>query len=248
MKKTIGNKKTFAVVSSLGGIVTKFVWNGSPIIYPERAVGEKSRGGIPVCFPFFGKSEEFYEIPKHGWLRNEELTLVHEAEMCVVFYGRRKADRWYPWSLEYEISVSIDPALGLTIRLFSKRLHDGNHLTAPINPGFHPYFLSDSSENHFVKCMARVGSKVVTDFCKESNKIIVADPILVKSGEKTVKIILGEAFSSDSCLTLWSDDPDKYFCVEPVLTHPSKFFGHSDKGKFLRPNEIIEMACALRVV
>ena len=44
MKKRIGNEDVYAFISSRGGTVTDFVWHGSPIIYPEKTVGEKLRG------------------------------------------------------------------------------------------------------------------------------------------------------------------------------------------------------------
>jgi len=252
MIKTIGNKHVCAVVSSIGGTVENFVFHSENIIFPPKIVGDKSRGGIPIPFPFFGKpSKEFSSIQQHGWLRHQELRLYKESRNQVVFVGENKVIEDYPWQLKYVITVSIDPATAaLTLSLVIERLKDGCFFAAPINPGFHPYFCSDpssSSEHCITRCLARVGSRVITDFEAGSSKIAVSHPILIKSGKRVLQMSLGGNFNSASELTLWTDNPDKYFCVEPVLTSRDAF-AHPENGKFLKEGEKLEMTMELRVL
>lgn len=248
MLKTIGSRESHAVISSVGATINTFVYRGENLIYPEGKIGEKSRGGIPICFPFFGKPpKNFSDIPQHGWLRKQELNLIEESEAYVVFSGVNERTSEFPWSLEYQIRVGILPTGCLMLNLITKRIKDGESRKAPINPGFHPYFCSNRSDDLVTKCTARIGSDVVTKFHKESVKTSVAEPILVRSGSRTLKMVLCGDFSYDSSLTLWSDNAEEYFCVEPVLTHPD-LFNKPRGGKFLGEMEQSEMTMYLVVV
>lgn len=252
MLKAIGSKDTYAIISSIGAAVKEFVYRGKNFIYPERMIGEKSRGGIPICFPFFGKPiEALSSFPRHGWLRHQELRLHQDTPNQIVLTGRNRITKEFPWKLRYVVTISIDPRVGyLALKLVTERLRDGEYFRAPINPGFHPYFCSDLSRpprHSIARCLARVGPCVLADFKKESEIIVVDNPILIKSGEGTLKMELNGDFNSTSQLTLWSDNADKYFCVEPILTHPN-VFAKPEGGKFLREGEKLEMVMSLAVV
>ena len=234
----IGNGNVVTEVSSVGAIVHKLFWLGNQIIAPYREIGEKMRGGIPICFPFFGSPpDEMKSFQKHGWLRHQELNLVDSSDSRVVFEGENEPSDEYPWRLKYKIMVAAYPDY-LMMKLATTRLRDGNYFNAPINPGFHPYFCANP-ENLIAMCMARVGQDVITNFPKESEKILVDENILVRSGGKNVKMVLAGDFNHESFLTLWSDNNREYFCVEPILTHPEKFNGEG--GKFLKEGETSQL-------
>ncbi len=236
--KTIGNEDFYAVVSSVGGTVQEFVYHGENLIYKGRQIGGKSRGGIPICFPFFGKPIAcFSSIPQHGWLRNQELSMQGYAEEYgILFVEGNTPTEEFPWQLKYEVTVSIDSEVdALSLKLVTERLKDGVDFGAPINPGFHPYFCADRS-NGIATCMARVGSRVLTDFKKESEKIVANTPIIIKSGSRFLKMQLSGDFNPASQLTLWSGSPGEYFCVEPILTQQD-VFAKTEGGKFLKEGE-----------
>lgn len=252
MLKTIGDKSTYAVISSIGATVKEFVYHGKNLIYPEMMVGEKSRGGIPICFPFFGKPiEALSSFPRHGWLRHQELELCQDTPNQIIFVGKNDLTEEFPWKLKYAVTISINPLTGLLeLKLVTERLLDGQYFSAPINPGFHPYFCSDFSKpprHTIARCLARVGSNVLTNFEKESRIIIVDNPILIKSGGQTLSMELRGDFNPASQLTLWSDNADEYFCVEPLLTHPN-IFAEPEGGKFINMGEKLEMVMRLAVV
>jgi len=242
----IGDKDTYALVSDVGGTVLEWVCEGEKLIFPEHKVGEKSRGGSPICFPFFGPSP-FEGIPQHGWLRHQTLTVFGETENSVVLIGKNDRLPSFKWLLDYRIIIGIGPTGRLIMRLKAERLEDGEYLDLPVNPGFHPYFISDPAKFAIAQCLARVGENVVSNFPKKSVRINVADPLLVKSGKRTVLIKLGGDYTVESCLTLWSDDPEKYFCLEPVLKYPATLMD-PDRGRFLKPGEKLEMICSFEVV
>lgn len=242
MKKIIRSGDFFASVSSKGGSVADFAWKGIPIIYPERAVGEKSRGGIPICFPFFGKSvKNFSELPRHGWLRNEELELLEESEAHVVFGGKNKPLKHYPWVFEYRVSVFVDSKNGLQLIFGARRLSDGQFFPAPINPAFHPYF------NNFGSQIVVTGKESISKFGKEAKKIKPASSVFLYSGRWITEMKLGGDFNESSCLVLWSDSPDEYFCVEPVLACP-ELLEKPIEMRALDIGEQVEIECIFRPI
>ena len=97
-----------ATVSEKGGTATSLTYDEVPILYSEKLIKGKLRGGCPICFPFFGEpKEEFAEIERHGWLRHQELETINLSDKEVEFLGRNEPIEQYPWKLEYKITVSI---------------------------------------------------------------------------------------------------------------------------------------------
>ncbi len=237
----IENGDGCASISPKGGIVAMYVFRDKHIIYPERPVGEKSRGGIPICFPFFGKPKEsFEEIPQHGFLRHQLLSPSAQTIVSAALMGCNIPQVAYPWSLSYGIGVSLDEKGSLSVKLGVKRLDDGLKTAAPINPGFHPYF------SNLRKHSAKIGGREISDFPQKSVGIPMEHPILINMGECQAEMEL-EGFSRDSYFTIWSDNPEKYFCVEPVLTHPSAF-NVEGKGAFLEIGETLELGMTIKPI
>ena len=223
-KWLIGSEKDkkYAIISSLGGTVTEFVWEGNNIIYPERKIGEKSRGGIPICFPYFGMPHERFGTQKHGWLRNEELKLDCKTDNQIVLRGENEPTEKYPWRLRYCIKLLVGLS-GLKQSLTVKRLDDGKILSAPINPGFHPYFANHGNIS------VMINGERITNFPENSEKIAASDSIIIDSGKYLIQMELGGNYNEKSCITLWSDNCREYSCIEPVLTWPN-LFGAANGG------------------
>ncbi len=233
----ISNNGMNAIVSSMGGIVTEFSWHGKNIIYPQRPVGDKMRGGIPICFPFFSyPPDNFKEIPHHGWLRHQELDVFAAARDKVILRGKHTGTKVYPWSLKYEIVVRLTPESGLFLSLWTARSEDGLGGQAPINPGFHPYFMNLGER------YAQIGQSQITNFPEKAERIFANRRVLIGLGELMVKMTFGEDFS---LITLWSDSED-YFCVEPILNNPLDV--NTSRGKYLKEGEVLRLACSLKIV
>jgi len=239
----------YCSILSTGGTVANYLVNGKPIIFPQKRINSKSRGGIPICFPFFGspKTPRFQKIPKHGWFRNQEPNLWERGIEITGRNGRLILKHFnflewreiYPWDLICTVDIKFDEELSVNLQI--ARVYDNVNEWAPINPGFHPYFCS------------RGGSEVVMDgqrfVIKNGPAMIVpvGKEILIDMGESQVEMILGGAFSIDeSCLILWTDNAAEYFCVEPVLTQPDDF--DTTKGRFLDKGEQLSMSCLLKPI
>jgi len=235
MSVKIGNKNVSITVALHGGTITHFIYHGEDIIFPHHFIGSlKTRGGIPVCFPFFGvPTEKFSQLPKHGWLRNQQLALINGTDHSVSLTGHNgHLTEVYPWQLEYTVTASITDTDGLLFKLEATRLDDGIKEPAPVNPGFHPYF-SNLGKSELV-C------------CDGTSKFVPAQKIhVIDLGSKKVKMTLSGDFNENSQFVLWSD-VEKYFCVEPILGDPQHF--DTPRGKNLEIGERIMLGCLFEVV
>lgn len=239
----IGNQDTYALISSRGGTVTSFVCNDIDVIYPQKVIGTKLRGEIPICAPQFSRPSKRFaeEIPQHGLLRNKELEVVAESDCSVTLTGITKEGKSYPWHLKYQVSVSIKSDYVLELKLQVTRLKDGISGDAPVNPAFHPYF------NNLGRRAVTIGNEEITDFSNEAKRVNLKGQkyLLIDLGKKKVQMMLGGDFAEDSCVALWSDN-EAYFCVEPILQHPDNF--DTPTGKYLKQGESLTLICSLKVL
>jgi len=82
-------------------------------------------------------------------------------------------------------------------------------------------------------------------FSEKSSRIQAPKESIIDLGDVIVKMTLGEGFSGQSQFTLWSDDSEKYFCVEPVLTDPD--YVNTSCGKYLKQGEELTMSFSLEM-
>ena len=239
----IGGDGNYAIVSSKGATVVAYTAGKYPILYPQTQMGSKTRGGIPICFPFLGSPKEgFSSIPKHGWLRDEDLTLAKQTNSYLLFRGHTQDRIEFPWFVVYEAGVEIKSGDGsLSLSLTASRLRDDVDGLAPANPAFHFYFINLGGGRSVL-----VDDEVfeVSPF-GNSREIPVGRKILIDIGPKVVRMVLTGDFNGDSRLNLWSDSSD-YFCAEPELTSRSAF--GTSKGKSLGQGESVKIECSLSVL
>lgn len=241
--RSIGNQlDKEAQVSSRGATVTGFNCDDIDIIYPQKMVKTKLKGGIPICFPIFGPPKEKFatEIPQHGLLRNEELKLIAKSPYTLAFKGIIQGKKTYPWSLQYEVWISMRLDT-LSVKLLVTRLKDGIAGDAPVNAAFHPYF------SNLGRRAVRIGDEEMIDFPEKARIVPLRNDrsVIIDLGRKKVKMSLGGDFGEQTHIVLWSDN-DAYFCVEPVLTHPDDF--DTPKGKYLREGESLTLVCSIEVL
>lgn len=230
--KIVKDEKNYIFVSETGGTVTNLVLNGFPIIYPQKIIGEKLRGGIPICFPFFGPPKSRYSsIRQHGWLRDEILNCI-KSNSTLSFEGKSLGREDYPWHMHYRIDFTLTKEGVFRAILFMERLKDGVFGRAPVNPGFHPYFSNLGKRSVFLN------GKEKTSFSQSSEIINIRENLIIDLGKTKVELSLEGDFGEQSCFVLWSDSED-YFCVEPVMQYPSYFA--TKKGKFLDEEESLTL-------
>jgi len=243
MKISTGHhREMFISVVSKGAIITRLRDKDLDIIYPYSEIGEKIRGGIPICFPFFGPPKEGFEgISQHGWLREEDLEPDIRSKDKISFLGENIRYFNYPWHLFYAVNISLFPIEKfIRISLDVKRLIDGVDGDAPINPAFHPYF------SNLGKRSVIIDYKEITDFNSKAKIIPVKKRyFIIDLGQRKLEMTLEGDVGRDPHVALWSDN-NNYFCVEPMLTSPENF--NTSKGKYLKKGESFSLQCSLKII
>lgn len=142
----IANKYGTAEIALLGANVLSYRPTGhSPVIFrPAKRDynrGEPFHGGIPVCWPQFGKMFS-KELPGHGFAGKmvfEVRGSKYSEDMTEVTLGLKSSDEtkkiWpYDFDLEYTVSVSMK----LNLKLATKNT---GRVPFAFSCGYHPYFL-----------------------------------------------------------------------------------------------------------
>ncbi|GAA3534305.1 D-hexose-6-phosphate mutarotase [Zobellella aerophila] len=214
----IDNAHASALISLFGGQLLHYQPHGQPPLLwlSEAAVldGSKAiRGGIPVCWPWFGKGAE--GEPQHGFARLQTwqldsleeteagtlLTLELTPELCPDHQGEQ-------WRLALEIEIGAELTL---------HLHSENKGTAPmpLQAALHSYFhcghvhqcrIEGLGHDYFDSLLQRACYKPVETVFREPVDRIYAAPVpltrLYNSHHETSLRHRG-----NDCLVLWNPGP-----------------------------------------
>jgi galactose mutarotase-like enzyme len=238
----VKNGNADAAMAAFGGIVATFSVNDNEIFYPWWATEKKSRGGCPLCAPWFGKSPRGEK--NHGHLRDLTASNVSATELKVESKFNGPQNDLYPWKLLYTTTAMLDSDGALKIGLEIGRMNDGIPGAAPVLPGFHPYFTCKDAD----KVNVIIAGKNYSGFHVDSKMFPVQEPvILVEMPDKSIEMKLEGAFlKSKSCVVLWTDSPREYVCVEPILEDETLF--DTPAGHYLHENEKINLAVTFKVL
>ena len=142
----VDTEQASASIQLQGAHITKWVIHGQPgiIWLSEDAVfakGKSIRGGIPVCWPWFGAHKSSASLPAHGFARMVGWELIEtrlkNKSIELVFCLKCSSDlqAMWPYSTELFYTMSIGEKLELD-------LHTQNTGDADINLGeaLHSYF------------------------------------------------------------------------------------------------------------
>ncbi len=133
-----------------GHVMTWTPVGGEPVLYmsPNAVIepGKPIRGGIPLCWPWFGPHPTDPEKPAHGFVRTQMWRLdeiVSSADGVVVALGLQSTEAtraiWpHDFSLQLRVSVGAELEVTLIVR----------------NPGESPWAMSGALHTYF--CVADV--------------------------------------------------------------------------------------------
>lgn len=130
-----------------GAHVTAFTPRGhDPVLWMSQsswfAPGKPIRGGIPLCWPWFGPHPADPDRPAHGIARLREWTpidsaLLHDGRLRLRlgFHPRERETAWVPPTLHAELTLTLGTALEL-------QLCTRNHGPDPVTfeDALHSYF------------------------------------------------------------------------------------------------------------
>lgn len=143
----IRNQSATALISLLGGQIlsykpstqaTDMLFLSKKSFYED---GKAIRGGIPVCWPWFGPDPKGLHRPNHGFVRTHLWKVLNtastdsETKITLQFIESQKSDRTWkqPFTLILDITISAQLSLKLTT-------HNTGDKPFSITQAFHAYF------------------------------------------------------------------------------------------------------------
>jgi D-hexose-6-phosphate mutarotase len=130
-----------------GGHVSHFQPKGErPVLWLSEAsrfeIGKPIRGGVPVCFPWFGPKAGVPEAPMHGFARILPWALLGvtrepsgRLEATLELTGEAAARGGFQQELGLTLALSVGRSLGLTLAV-----HNGSAAAARFEEALHSYF------------------------------------------------------------------------------------------------------------
>ena len=148
----IKNKYAEAVISIYGAQVLSYkktaksmeeendLFFVSQLAYYES--GKAIKGGVPICWPWFGKNEENPDLQTHGFARNmlwdiDNAFLDESGETTVVFSLTQNEYTHQFWPYDFELTLTLK--VGKTLKLSLETKNTGEEAFS-ITQAFHPYF------------------------------------------------------------------------------------------------------------
>ncbi len=141
------NKYGTCEIDLLGARVISYRPTGqSPVLFTPKSMKPTepagwTHGGIPVCWPWFGRNGE-EGTPSHGMVRAQVFTpLASEysddaTELTLVLESDELTKKSWPYDFELKVKISVSMSLNVT--LTAKNTGTEKFW---ITEGFHPYFL-----------------------------------------------------------------------------------------------------------
>lgn len=153
-RATLRAEQGEAHVYTHGAHVTHFQpQDAEPVLWMSKrswfAPGKPIRGGVPVCFPWFGPHPEDPEKPAHGFARLmewtvESATLLDGGEVCLVLGLGPTPQTRELWDATFSLSYTVTVGQFLRIAL---EVHNGQSAPFTISEALHSYFCVSEVRN-----------------------------------------------------------------------------------------------------
>ena len=146
----VDNAFATAKITTHGGCVLSFIpklpantqdllWVSPTAVYS----GEKPiRGGIPICWPWFGAHPTEDEKPAHGFVRNnvwqlDEVNTLESGATEIVLSFESTPEAWVIWPHYFQLELKIEVGEQLSLSLSTTNLSDEEMV---LTEAFHTYF------------------------------------------------------------------------------------------------------------
>jgi glucose-6-phosphate 1-epimerase len=136
-----------------GGQVISWIPTGhEPVLWLSDSshfdIGQSIRGGIPICWPWFGDHEKDPNLPAHGFARKSEFRVERSFELadggCGIELGlKQSASSKHQWPHDFSLSLRIAMGASLDVGL---TMHNTSSLSATYGAALHTYLRVGSAE------------------------------------------------------------------------------------------------------
>lgn len=244
---TVSNKYADADICLYGAHITSFrprntmdlLWV-SPDSFFE--VGKPIRGGIPVCFPWFGPHKTDPTKPMHGFGRLMYWDVLETATQSngetfirLQLCSSAETKAYWPYDFCAEMSFTIGRTLRVTLKVTNTSPEDFSYTCA-----LHTYYQLSAIENLHIEGLKntsyfnqltgeygiqeeeilQINEPMTRHYLNTESTVIVADPIfrrrirVEKAGSKVTTVWNPGAETSASLADLPDDGWETFVCVE----------------------------------
>jgi D-hexose-6-phosphate mutarotase len=143
----------------------------SPLL--DTTPGKAMRGGVPVCFPWFGKHPE--GLPAHGFARNRDWTLTGQSADHVEFELHDDEQTFALWPHRFRASLRI--MLSTTLR-FDLTIENCDMAPFTFSYALHSYFATKDCRNCMIEGLdGRLRREVAHVTTPQAGVVSMAKPI-----------------------------------------------------------------------
>lgn len=183
--------------------------DGQDILFARTHIGEKLRGGLPVCAPVFGPGDAV-GLKQHGFARDVEWTVHQRSADALVLTFDAVGHEAIP-------SVYQGCTMLFTVKISENSLFVGlsienrGDMAFVCSPGLHPYFPTADATTVTIQ--------------SDSTRHFTADELAATQflpphqAQVEVQLAGCKVFMTSTTLqqyAVWSANPDTYICVEPT--------------------------------
>lgn len=229
------------------------------------SVEYKTRGGMFICFPHFGPeiTSGHFRMPQHGLMREIDFTPTAYTKHSLALWNNLKLNVLYDYVVHVKLFYEMF-SNGFQIKVL---IENKDETAVPINLAFHPYFTvtDDWKRTRFTRLEAGIGIDLEKEYPDEKYTGLKRDIFLSASGschpassnliivknlrQQNIHIltngfhdeIIANRIGHYENYLLWSDNPEKYLCLEPYLDKSGNF--GKPNGLWLPPKKEIELSC-----
>ncbi|MCW0483412.1 D-hexose-6-phosphate mutarotase [Gaoshiqia sediminis] len=246
---TISNKYADADICLYGGHVTSFrphktmdlLWMSPDSMFE---VGKPIRGGIPVCFPWFGPHKSDPQKPQHGFARlmywnvaETATTPTGETRVRLQLSSSEETKNYWPFDFEAELDITVGSKLNVLLKVtntsnesfeFGSALHTYFYLSGIENIGIEglqgtTYYNQLNPGNEVQEeAVLHIREALTRHYLDTEAAVVISDPVfrrrilVEKTGSKVTTVWNP---GKEACATI-GDLPDdgyeSFVCVEAV--------------------------------
>ena len=246
----ISNKKIKIQISEIGAEVRSVVHNGKERAW-QNETGEWSGCAI-LLFPYAGFNRLVYDgvdfgVQKHGFCRNEEFTLISQAENSIEFElcANDRTRAVYPYEFAFRVKYELVEN-GYTVSYTIKNTSDreipfacGGHESFALENDVENYYVEFENDEKFDFLIHNSGGMLTgekanhgagkilpleKDFTDNSATVILGNINSRKASlyhKETKEKVVEINFEGFENLLLWHPHGSKMICIEPWQALPS---------------------------
>jgi len=239
----INNQYASAVISLYGGQVLSYVRSDAEdlLFLSDNAfyeTGKAIKGGVPICWPWFGADPEGKGRPAHGFARNSLWQLESTEQMkngstklIISLLPNEASRKLFPY--EFKLSLSVVVGKELALELTTNNTDDK---PLPITQALHTYFSVNNIDDVAVKGLdgkayldkakSNIGEENKTQkgdiaFCGEVDRIYLDVPNDLKiTQKKSVKKVSIQSRHNKTAV-VWN--PWKELCEQSADLKPDDY-------------------------